>query len=250
MLSGKIILFAGGLGLLALLGGGAATAGDLARPVAQQAGTTYVVQPGDTLAGIAYRAYGDAAAWPCIQAANPAIRTPADLELGLSLALPSKAACAAGAPQPPFVPPTPIARPTNPPARSTTTPATPLTPLPAPGSTVYVIRSGDTLSGIAWRVYGNPGAWPCIWAANQWIANPRFLLRGWQITLPPPAACAAPAPTPALGPRYHTVAGTETLSGIACRYYADCNYWRIYNANRGKIWNVNYILPGTVLLIP
>jgi nucleoid-associated protein YgaU len=115
-----------------------------------------------------------------------------------------------------------------------------------------VIRSGDTLSGIAWRVYGNPGAWPCIWAANPGIANPRFLLRGWKIALPPPAACAAPAPAPAPapGPRYHTVVSMETLSGIACRYYADCNYWRIYNANRGEIWNVNYILPGTVLLIP
>src|SRR6476661_4675096 len=189
MLSGKIVLFLGGLGLLALLGGGAATAGDLAQPAAQQAGTTYIVQPGDTLAGIAYRAYGDAAAWPCIRAANPSIRNGDDLLLGARLTLPSKAACAAGVPQPPTAP---TARPTNPPARSPATPAAPPTSSPAAGAAVYVVRSGDTLSGIAWRTYGNPGAWPCIWAANQWIANPRFLLRGWKLTLSPRAACAAP----------------------------------------------------------
>jgi len=249
MLSGKIVLFLGGLGLLALLGGGGATAGDLTHPVAQQAGTTYIVQPGDTLVGIAYRAYGDAAAWPCIQAANPSIRNGNDLLLGARLTLPSKTACAARArqtPPPPTAPPTPAARPTNAPVQRAGSP----TPPPVGAWSVYVIRSGDTLAGIAWRTYGNPGVWPCIWAANQWIANPRFLLSGWQITLPPRAACAVPVPAPAPGPRYHTVAGTETLSGIACRYYADCNYWRIYNANRSKIWNVNYILPGTVLLIP
>jgi nucleoid-associated protein YgaU len=265
MVSGKIRLFLGGLGLLALVAGGAATAGDLARPPTQQAGTTYIVQPGDTLAGIAYRAYGDAAAWRCIQAANPGIRTPAALELGLRITLPTKAACAAGARQTPTPPAsneappsTPTARPTTPPAPPTTPPAppptTPTSP-PAAGASVYVVRSGDTLSGIAWRVYGNPGAWPCIWAANKWLANPRFLLRGWQITLPPAATCDPPAAPPAKAapapaPRYHTVVSTETLSGIACRYYADCNYWRIYNANRGKIWNVNFILPGTVLRIP
>ena len=241
MLGGKIILFVGGLGLLTLLGGRAATAGDLARPVVQQAGTTYVVQPGDTLAGIAFRAYGDAAAWPCIQAANPAIRNGDDLMLGSRITLPAKAACAARAGQTPAPAPASGAGSTNAPARPAATRDAP---------PVYVIRSGDTLSGIAWRTYGDPGAWPCIWAANKWIANPRFLLRGWQITLPARAACVAPAPAPMSGPRYHTVAGTETLSGIACRYYADCDYWRIYKANRDKIWNVNYILPGTVLLIP
>ncbi|HEX6606604.1 MAG TPA: LysM peptidoglycan-binding domain-containing protein [Chloroflexia bacterium] len=269
MLSGKIRLFLGGLGLLALVAGGAVTAGDLARPAAQQAGTTYIVQPGDTLAGSAYRAYGDAAAWTCIQAANPAIRTAADLQLGMSITLPSKAACAAGAPQPPTpaaaqstptarptaAPARPTAPPTTAPATGTPPPATPTSP-PTAGASVYVIRSGDTLSSIAWRVYGNPGAWPCIWAANQWLTNPRFLLRGWQITLPPAATCDPPAPTPAAkataapAARYHVVVSMETLSGIACRYYTDCNYWRIYNANRDKIWNVNFILPGTVLRIP
>jgi nucleoid-associated protein YgaU len=261
MFSGKLRLFLGGLGLLAVIGAAAATAGDLAQPAAQQAGKVYIVQPGDTLAGIAYRAYGDAAAWPCIQAANPTLRTPADLQLGLSIILPSKATCAAAprqTPVPPTAPPPPTARPTPPPARPTAPPATPPAATPASppvaGASVYVIRSGDTLSGIAWRVYGNPGAWPCIWAANKWIANPRFLLRGWQITLPPAARCDPPVAPPAasLAPatRYHIVVTAETLSGIACRYYADCNYWRIYNANRGKIGNVNYILPGTVLLIP
>jgi nucleoid-associated protein YgaU len=120
--------------------------------------------------------------------------------------------------------------------------------MPAGGTagTTYTVQRGDSLSSIAFRVYGNAGAWSCIWAANKWIATPAYLQAGWKIALPASGSCGGAPPAM----RYYTVTHTDTLSDIACLYYADCNYWRIYNANRGKIWNVNYILPGTVLRIP
>jgi nucleoid-associated protein YgaU len=60
--------------------------------VAQTAGTgtTYVVQPGDSLRSIAMAEYGDANAWPRIYAANRDLigPDPDALEAGMSLTLP------------------------------------------------------------------------------------------------------------------------------------------------------------------
>jgi nucleoid-associated protein YgaU len=54
------------------------------------AGTTYVVQPGDSLRSIALKEYGDANAWPRIYAANRDLigPDPDALEAGMSLTLP------------------------------------------------------------------------------------------------------------------------------------------------------------------
>lgn len=114
--------------------------------------------------------------------------------------------------------------------------------------TTYVVQAGDNLSTIGQRYYGNAYSWACIWAANPWIVNPNYLLPGWRITIP--ASCSGGGYTPVPGPRYHTVARGETLSGIACYYYADCNYWRIYNANRNLIAYPGYIQAGWTLVIP
>jgi sulfite exporter TauE/SafE/copper chaperone CopZ len=56
-------------------------------PEAQR--TTYVVQPGDTLKGIAKKVYGDARRWPDIAAANPRLGK-SKLKQGQSLKLPPK----------------------------------------------------------------------------------------------------------------------------------------------------------------
>lgn len=61
---------------------------------------------------------------------------------------------------------------------------------------------------------------------------------------------------PALLNPYHgftqyTVAGGDTLSGIAEKYYSDANRWPIvYEANRYQIQDPNRIFPGQVLRIP
>lgn len=51
---------------------------------------------------------------------------------------------------------------------------------------VYTVRDGDDLTGIATRLYGHPGAAAAIWSANRdRLANPDLLPIGLQLRLPP-----------------------------------------------------------------
>jgi hypothetical protein len=66
----------------------------------------------------------------------------------------------------------------------------PLPPVSAPGSTpapavprTYVVRAGDTLSGIARQFYGDAKRWPEIQAANG-ITNPNLIHIGDRLTIP------------------------------------------------------------------
>jgi LysM repeat protein len=61
----------------------------------------------------------------------------------------------------------------------------------------YAVRSGDTLSGIAKRFYGNPSHWTWIYAANRSkIHNPNSIFVGERLTIPyhKPAGTAAYTP--------------------------------------------------------
>ena len=61
----------------------------------------------------------------------------------------------------------------------------------------YRVRSGDTLSGIAKRFYGNPAHWTWIYAANRSkIHNPNSIFVGEKLTIPyhKPAGTAAYTP--------------------------------------------------------
>jgi nucleoid-associated protein YgaU len=56
----------------------------------------------------------------------------------------------------------------------------------AAGETIYVVKSGDTLSGIAKKVYGKAGRWPEIYEANRdRIENPKLIRPGWKLRIPP-----------------------------------------------------------------
>ena len=117
----------------------------------------------------------------------------------------------------------------------------------------YIVRHGDTLSGIALWNYGNAACWTTIWAANPYLGNnPHYLQAGWSLYLPPTCTVKSGNPQGGSypGPRYHTVQPGQTLWGIACYYYWDCDFWRIYNANRHVIWSPGYIQAGWRLVIP
>jgi nucleoid-associated protein YgaU len=47
----------------------------------------------------------------------------------------------------------------------------------------------------------------------------------------------------------HVFTGTETLSGLAHRYYGDWRLWRLI-ADRNEISDPRRVSPGTILLIP
>lgn len=53
------------------------------------------------------------------------------------------------------------------------------------GETVYVVKPGDTLSGISRDRLGKMSRWPEIWDLNKGrIANPNLIEIGWELVLP------------------------------------------------------------------
>ncbi|WP_448612766.1 peroxidase family protein [Modestobacter sp. URMC 112] len=111
--------------------------------------TTYVVRAGDTLASIAKDRLGDRARWPEVFLLNRAlIRHPDRIFAGQVLTLPS---------------------------------GPPMQPRPR----IYVIRRGDTLSGIARRQLGDASRWPEIFALNSSvITNPDLIVPDTVLVLP------------------------------------------------------------------
>ena len=165
-------------------------------------GRSYVVVPGDTLSGIASKSG---------VRLSDLLRVN-DLRL-TSLILPGQRLDLPGAssssPQSPSTP-TPNAASTN--AASTTQ-----------GSSTYVVRWGDTLSGIAQR---NGVALSSLLTANQ-LSLTSLIMPGRTLTIPggaatatSPASAATPSSSAAPGASgsTHVVRSGDTLSGIAARY--------------------------------
>lgn len=112
-------------------------------------------------------------------------------------------------------------------------------PEPSTNETVYTVKKGDTLSGIASK-YGT--TYQRLAEYNN-IPNPNLILVGQKIRIP---GESAPATTQK---RYHTVVRGDTLWGIAQRYYGNGNrYKEIAKAN--NIANPDIIHVGQKLLIP
>lgn len=51
-------------------------------------------------------------------------------------------------------------------------------PWPKGGTTIYVVKPGDTLWDITDRFFGNPFLWPRLWDINPYIDNPHVILPG------------------------------------------------------------------------
>jgi LysM repeat protein len=102
----------------------------------------------------------------------------------------------------------------------------------------YVVRPGDTLSGIA-AALGVRGGWSALYTANRRVIgpDPDVIHPGTVLVLP-----GRPAPV-----RYTVQAG-DTLSGIAAALGVRGGWSALYAANRRVIGpDPNLIRPGTVL---
>jgi nucleoid-associated protein YgaU len=133
--------------------------------------TEYVVQKGDSLASIAQKHLGNSSRWTEIQSLNGGIQ-PKALRVGAKLKLPAtttaKTTLDRSAPRA-----EPSASKKSAPAASSS----------APAGTIYVVRSGDTLSTIAEKKLGSADRWKDIVSANPGL-DPHKILVGQALKLP------------------------------------------------------------------
>jgi nucleoid-associated protein YgaU len=142
---------------------------------ATPAATVHVVAAGDTLTSIAKQYWGTSQGWENIVKANPGL-SPSTLKIGAKLNIPAKDAVI---------------------VKTTTAPAT-------SGATVagaaqdYEVVSGDTLSQISNKVYGDSKHWNLIYEANKKVigADPADLVVGTKLTIPAKPQAGAKTATP------------------------------------------------------
>ncbi len=105
----------------------------------------------------------------------------------------------------------------------------------------YVVRAGDTLSGIA-AEFGVRGGWPALYAANRRVigADPDVIRAGTVIAVPG-----------RLVPGRYTVAAGDSLAAIAARFGVRGGWPALFAANRHVIGpDPSVIRAGTLLTIP
>jgi nucleoid-associated protein YgaU len=129
----------------------------------------HVVASGDTLSSIAAKYLGSEARWDEIAKANPGVN-PNSMRVGTKLAIPAGGAA--------------------PKATASATPVLGTNPSAAPSAAStsareYVVKAGDTLSGIARQTLGNAD-WETIYDANRDLIgpNPAALKVGMKLSIP------------------------------------------------------------------
>lgn len=76
--------------------------------------------------------------------------------------------------------------------------------------TVYTVAAGDTLSGVAGKVCGDPGEWPAIWHANQAeVPDPDLIYPGQTLRFTCGEITAVPQPAAQPAPPAAAVSGTS-----------------------------------------
>jgi nucleoid-associated protein YgaU len=134
------------------------------------AGPLYTVKKGDSMIRIAAKTLGSGNRWTEIQTLNGGL-DPRNLRPGMKLVMPATAKLENGG--------------STAPARAATKPKAAATK----STGTYVVRSGDTLTGIAARVLGDGDRWRELVAANPGL-DPKRLFVGKSIRVPAGAAQA------------------------------------------------------------
>lgn len=131
---------------------------------------------------------------------------------------------------------------------------------PAADPSMYVVRDGDDLTGIAMKLYGHAGGAQAIWAVNRdRLADPNLLPIGLELRIPPawsvpavqPNATAGQVIEPGRRPGRVRVAPGETLESLAERFYGDrAMAPRLFEANRDQLRNPALVVAGMELRLP
>lgn len=132
-----------------------------------------------------------------------------------------------------------------------------LTQPPAGQPRTHVVRSGDTLYGIAHKYYGRGELWVEIKRANPRLVDPSRLRVGQKLTIPVDRQAVAhyeglPAGAdPAKYLRYKVKRG-ETFSSIAAKHLGSSTRWRdVYALNKSRVaGNPKNLRAGQTILIP
>jgi nucleoid-associated protein YgaU len=154
---------------------------------------THTIQEGETFSSLARRFYGHTKHWKRIAEANPDV-DPGRLKVGQKIRLPGLESKPSG-PQRQTDDPR-DQRTANPDPATDDEPQSANPPAEDSGPRSVRVRSGDTLSSIAERVYGDPGRWERILEANRdRIDQPESLQVGTELRVPAePTAADAGSP--------------------------------------------------------
>lgn len=115
---------------------------------------------------------------------------------------------------------------------------------------IYTIVSGDTLSKIAFRYYGDASLWKKIYEDNRdVIQNPHRIRVGWQIKIYPINMKTGSAVGNAAGT--YVVQRGDSLWRISQKMYGRGWQWgKIYDANKAVLPTAKLLQVGQVLVIP
>lgn len=130
-------------------------------------------------------------------------------------------------------------------------------------TTEYIVASGDTMSSIAEKWFGDPTKWSLIAKANPWV-DPARMQIGQKLQLPPKDAGPEPMRPvrepgrsdnpgrPAAERLTYTVRSGDTLAKIAREWCGNVGRWReIYDLNKSIIGDDPAALaPGMKLTLP
>lgn len=119
---------------------------------------------------------------------------------------------------------------------------------------MYIVRPSDTLTGIAKRQLGSVRRWRDIARLNaDTLPDPNRLKPGMRLRLPSQGGPSAPAQKPSAPDRTkrYTVTETDTLPGLAMRFYGTLRGMAILReANEDVLQSDQPLQSGVVLAIP
>jgi nucleoid-associated protein YgaU len=110
---------------------------------------------------------------------------------------------------------------------------------PAPKTTEYIVKSGDTMVTIAKQWFGDESKWSLIAKTNPWV-DPARMQIGQKLQLPAKDAKPEPIKVDAKAPKsdksVYIVRSGDTLARIAREFYGSIAKWEmIYEANKAVI---------------